>query len=259
LLVGVIINLAALIVFLFLAVRQRTFKYPMSEEALITYASQLTNYYSAGSAPATTNEPTASADEPTSESPPEKEDTAVTVEKAVVDDLRSIITAQLAEAAQISRANNIKRLSARAKAFATLMTALAFALALIVVILVHDAPNGGPNGQGTQSSSAAQDQHPTRSHHGADPRKAEASGHADSREGGVGVQGVDPSRHGALQHDAEEGHPPVTTTSSQTGAANPSGNPSSGSAGPAQPSAKPSAPPMQVLQKSMDGGAQQKR
>jgi hypothetical protein len=134
LLTGVMLSLTVLIAFLFLAVRQRTFKYPMSEADLIAYAARLTDYYSAAASPAASAGTAESGEADHAEAASENEaDTTETIEKAVIDDLRNTITGQIAEAARVSRANNIKRLGARARAFASLMVALGFALALIVV------------------------------------------------------------------------------------------------------------------------------
>jgi hypothetical protein len=144
---GVVACLAGLLGFLFMAVRHRTYTYPMNEAALIKFTGELTAYYSSA-LPSVIGVDADDAADDTVGNRVDPDLARDAVEKAVVADLRRELTNQLAAAAMTSRENNAKRLRARSRAFAALILALSLALALIVVILAIEAPNGGSNAQG---------------------------------------------------------------------------------------------------------------
>lgn len=243
LLTGLLTSLIALLVFLYQAVCQRKFNYPMQEAELIEYAANLTAYYREVAA----SEPANQEDE--------EGDPVEIVERAVIDDIRNTMLEQTSTAARLSRSNNWARLKARARAFSALMAALAFALALIVAILIHDALNGGPRGKDvnarpgtTESHDAGHEDRPARG-------EAKGSGDAGSGQGGVALRGVPAQGQGAEQREQDK----VSGQTSQTsgcGSAATGSQPAAatGASGAATAPVKPSAPPMVPCQKSLDGG-----
>jgi hypothetical protein len=180
LMAAILASLAFLLWFLAQAVRVRTFNYPMSELDLIRYAVDLTRYYQEA-------EPTrgdGKANRDGSDADP-----VAVVERAVIDDLRAAMTQQCADAAVTSRFNNSKRLKARARALTILMAALSFALSLIIVILIHDALEGGPNGQCSHPRPAIEGPSASKVEIGSAAKQAGGAADAPGREGSLDLRG----------------------------------------------------------------------
>ncbi|EWY36954.1 hypothetical protein N825_22850 [Skermanella stibiiresistens SB22] len=175
-LAGLLVSLLALLLFLYKAVRERQFEYPMSESEMLDYAASLTAYYRA------------LADEATASGGGD-DDPVEVIERAVVDDLRATMMGQMAASAKLSRANNLARLKARARAFSALMTALGFALVLIVAILIHDALNGGSHGQDGVARPGIAESQRAGPEDGTPSGEAKGAGHAGSREGTLELRG----------------------------------------------------------------------
>gem|GEM_PF-1184564 len=184
-LAGILISLAAVLVFLYQAVYERRFLYPMAEPELIGYATQLTGYY----------EVIANSSQQLGDTP-ECPDLG-TVDALVVRDVRAAVTKQAAEAAVRSRSKTLLRLKARARAFSALLAALAFALGLIVVILSKDALTGGVNGQ--LACFRSESHVPHRTERGCQARPPEAGGASNE----VGCQGSLVLRGGSLLGQGE--------------------------------------------------------
>ena len=241
LLTALIACLAALLFFLYCAVRKRTFDYPMHEAELISYATKLTIYYRAIA-------PTDRTD-----ADPESDSIAV-IEQAVIGDLRKELLDQVATAARVSRTNNWSRLRARARAITALMMALAFALALIVVILVHDAMYGGPNGQNGSTRFEPSDSRGTGSR--CRP-EAESPPHAGGDQGGMELRGSSSQERDIKRSERDEmsGKPVAPSIPGSSSAGTQTGV---GGANGGQAPMKPSAPPMNRVEKSDATGSLKK-
>ena len=197
--------------FLIVSVWPRRFQVPMTEEALLGYAEELTNYYTA----------------PGPETP-----AAGTIEDAIVDDLREAMTKQMAIAATRSRAINSTRLGARSRAVTALVFAISLAFSLVALILVRDTLFPGACNAGHQStSSIPSGTHPLRSN-GANGSEAEPPGNARNDQGRLDLQGGSPADGPAAG---------ATVTSEHAKPA----NPSTPAAAPAV-APKPAPPPMET-------------
>ncbi|MGF7213690.1 hypothetical protein GGE65_008337 [Skermanella aerolata] len=182
LLAGVLVFLLLVLKFLHQAVRRRDFVYLMSETKMLEYARATKTYYQTISG----------HDSPTAISPGDEADPVTVIENAVVGDLRNAVINDLAAAAQSSRSNNLERLTARTRAFTSLMIALIFALAMIVAILIHDTVNGGlDGGQDGNANRGVTEPQRTGPENGPLPAETNATGNAGGREGGLELQGSD--------------------------------------------------------------------
>lgn len=121
LLVLTLTSLAALLAFLWRALRWHEHAAPVQTGELAGYASELHAYYRAAEAQRADTDP------------------EVTVESAIVADLRALSIRQMSDAAATMRRDNLIRLRARARAFAALLAALSFAFCLMIAILMREA------------------------------------------------------------------------------------------------------------------------
>jgi hypothetical protein len=202
-LAGLLVSLIALLLFLYQAVRERKFNYPMSEAEMLNYIAGLTTYYRD------------LAEQSPGSGGGEEIDPMEVIDRAVVDDIRATMMGQMAASAAVSRSNNLARLKARARAFSALMTALGFALVLIVAILIHDALNGGSHGQDGVARPGIAESQRAGSEDGPPPGEAKGAGHAGGREGTLELRG-DPAR-GFRAGQGEQGTISVPPTSQPSG------------------------------------------
>lgn len=173
-----VLALLALLWFLYDSLRLRSLPLPMTEPDLVRYAEELTAYYATA---ATTDDRPAGAGS----------EEVVDRDRAVVAELRAIMIEQLAAATSAIRAQNLRRLAARSRAFSTLLVALFFALALFGAILIGRTVDGGQDARHARS-------HPAPVEPPAAQRQGRASAEADSTTNALGREGtVDVSRGGA--------------------------------------------------------------
>jgi hypothetical protein len=115
LLAAVFLATAAGLFFLTQAIKLRSFKLPMTESALIVWRDDLERFYRESAEP------------------------AAAVGAAIVTDLRDAMTTQIAEATEVTRRNNLRRIEARGRAVTSLVAAIALVFALFATILVRDS------------------------------------------------------------------------------------------------------------------------
>lgn len=194
LLTGVLGFLLLVLKFLHDAVRRRDFVYLMSETKMLEYSRETVTYYRTLSDQNSSEPDTA----PDAETRKDETDPVTVFENAVVGDLRNAMINDLAAAAQSSRLNNLERLTARTRAFTSLMIALIFALAMTVAILIHDTVNGGldggQDGNVNRGVTAPQRAGPE---DGPLPAETNPSGSAGGREGGLELPGSHHRQNGA--------------------------------------------------------------
>jgi hypothetical protein len=207
------------------AVWPRRFQVPMTEDALLGYAEQLMDYYTAP------GPPTAIA--------------ASTIEEAIVDDLREAMTRQMATAATRSHSINSSRLKARSRALTALVFAISLAFVLVTLIFVRDTLFPGECNAGPQSGSSSPSgtEHSSRPN-GATSSEAKAAGNAPNNQGGMDLQGG-PAQN-ASTGGASVTNAPTTTASPQAPAPAPTTAP------------KPAPPPMQTITKGTEPGTLKK-
>lgn len=164
-LIGVVT--AAGLFFLFQAIRRRDFVNPMRESDLLLYRKELEAFYVKTEAP------------------------AGTVDAAIAADIQEAIVAQLAQATETTRRNNLLRLQARSRAATALIVAISLVFALMGLILTRDATEVGATNVGSTTRSAgtpgsAGDQG---SRDRASDPKTDPAGDAAWRPGGVDSSG----------------------------------------------------------------------
>jgi hypothetical protein len=166
----------AALVFLFQAIRRRGFKDPMRETDLMEYRADLQEFYAGADAPADATD------------------------TAVASELRQAMSAQLAEATESARENNIRRIEARSRAAVALLVAISLVFALVGLILTRDAASGGADHVTVKTGGGATSQ-PERDQGSGDrppPSEAFTPSDAPGRPGSVDLPGG-PA--------AAEGHP----------------------------------------------------
>lgn len=190
-----LVSLLALLWFLYDSLRRRTLPEPMNEADLVRYAEELTAYYAAAS----TTEPstTGAGTHPVADR-----------DRAVIAELRGILIEQLAAATSAIRTNNLQRLTARSRAFSTLLAALLFALVLFATILMASTVDGGLDARHDRSDPAPVDQAAAQ-RQGRNPAEADSATHALGGEGPVDVARGRPER----SVDRPQGAPAAGVTS----------------------------------------------
>ena len=113
------IAIAAALCFLWLAMASQRLQYLSPADEFVSYVTGLRNYYVASGL------------------------SLQQIEESVLHDLRTLMIEQYTTGAIHNQKINEKRLEARARAFQSLISALALAFATVVVILAHEALNGG--------------------------------------------------------------------------------------------------------------------